>query len=333
MEHALRRSGPGLLAFAIVLSACRGRDAAVPDPDERLPSPPPAAVSVGVSAATRGTVTEVVTGPGRTSALAQQKVRAPFTGTLTELVVTEGDRVTRGQRLGTIVSRDSEAALTGAREMAREAKTEAEKRDAARAVSLAERSLVQAPLSSPADGVVLSRAGAAGERVSEDQEILAIAETSSIVFLVDVAQSDLGRIHPGQRVDVDLAGRSGTVAGSVHDVLPGANAADFTVPVRVDLRGLGKAPPLGLYGRAKITVGQRRGVLLVPEEAVIRDDVHGTTRIALVRNDRAHWVDVTLGGHAPGRVEIVLPALSPGDTVIVSGQVGLPDNSRIAVTP
>jgi multidrug efflux pump subunit AcrA (membrane-fusion protein) len=61
------------------------------------------------------TLSEVVTGPGHTAALSQQKVRAPFAGTLVELRVTDGDTVRRGQVLGTIVSRESEAALAGAR--------------------------------------------------------------------------------------------------------------------------------------------------------------------------------------------------------------------------
>jgi multidrug efflux pump subunit AcrA (membrane-fusion protein) len=324
----------GLLFAGLALCACRGRDAASPAAAGagHAPSPPPAAVPVGTARPSLGNVTELVTGPGRTSALKQDKIRAPFTGTLTELAVTDGDAVAHGQRVGTIVSRDSEAALAGAREMAREARTEAEKRDAERALSLAERGLVRTSLRSPADGVVLSHSATSGERVSEDQEILAIADASSIVFVADVPQSDLGRIHPGQRVEVDLAGR-GAVSGVVHDVLPGANSADFTVPVRVDLRGLSRVPPLGLYGRAKITVAEHRGAVLVPEAAVIRDDVHGTTRIALVRDHRAHWIDVALGGNAPGRVEVTSPALSPGDTVIVAGQVGLPEGAPVAAAP
>jgi RND family efflux transporter MFP subunit len=333
VEHALRRRALGLLFAGAALSACRGRDAASPVPAQRLPSPPPAAVSVGIATASRGDVTQVVTGPGRTSALAQEKIRAPFSGTLTELAVTDGDAVVRGQRLGTVVSRDSEAAVAGAREMIREARTDADRQDAERALALAQQSLVRTALRSPADGVVLSHSATSGERVSQDQEILSIADASSIVFVVDLPQSDLGRIRPAQHVAVDLAGRAGPVPGIVHDVLPGANSADFTVPVRVDLRGLSRVPPLGLYGRATIIVSERRGVLLVPETAVVRDDVHGTTRIALVRDHRAHWIDVTLGGHAPGRVEVVSPALSPADTVIVAGQVGLPEGAAVVVAP
>jgi multidrug efflux pump subunit AcrA (membrane-fusion protein) len=331
MGFAVNGRVVALLSAGLLLGACRGRDAASPSPAPTASPQPAAAVPVRVAFPRRGDLVQFVTAPGRTSVLWQDKIRAPFTGTLTELLVTDGDAVRQGQRLGTIVSRDSEAALTGAREMARQAKTDAERRDAARAMSLAERGLVQAPLLSSADGVVLSHAAAAGERLSEGQEILSVADSSSIVFVADTPQSELARIRPGQPAEIDLAGRPAPVAGVVHDVLPGANAADFTVPVRVDMRGVSRTPPLGLFGHARITVAERHGVLLIPEEAVIRDDVHGTTRIALVGDRRAHWVDVTPGGETAGSVEIVSPALSPTDRVIVSGQVGLPEGAAVVV--
>jgi multidrug efflux pump subunit AcrA (membrane-fusion protein) len=260
-------------------------------------------------------------------------VRAPFAGTLEDLRVGDGDLVVRGQALATMVSRDSEAALAGAREMIREAKTDGERQDGERALALAQRALVRAQITASSGGVVLAHAAAKGDRVSEDQELLTIAETSSIVFLADVAQSELGRIRPGQHVEVELAGRAGSIAGVVHGVLPGANSADFTVPVRVDLSGMKGVPPLGLYGTARITVRERRDALVVPDAALIRDDVSGTTRIALIENDRARWIDVVPGLHGPQGTEVKNPPLSVGQAVVVSGQVGLPQGAAVTVRP
>jgi multidrug efflux pump subunit AcrA (membrane-fusion protein) len=320
-----------LLVLAAALSACRDDP-----PVETAPASgasPAIAIPVRVAPVTRATLWEVVSAPGRTAALAQQKVRAPFAGTLTELSVGDGDRVRRGDPLGTIVSRDSEAALAGARQMEREAKTDAEKQDAARAVALAERSLVRAPISAPADGAVLSHAAARGDRVAVDQEILTIADASSIAFLADVSQGDLGRIRPGQPVTVEVAGQPARLRGTVHDVLPGANTTDFTASVRVDLRGLSGVPPLGLFGTARITVAEHRNAAVVPEAALARDDLSGTSRIALVENGRAHWIDVTPGLRGAAGIEITAPPLSAGQSVVVSGQVGLTEGAAVAPRP
>ena len=322
-----------LLAVAFLAASCRrGEDPEAAKPKTGEPSAPESsAIAVSVAPLVTATVADVVSSPGKTAALAQQKVRPPFAGTLVELRVSDGDRVRRGDALGEIVSRDSEAALAGAREMLRDAKDAAEKADGERAVALAEKSLVRAEIRAPSDGAVLSHAAAKGDRVSEDQEIVTIADASSIVFLADVPQSDLGRIRRGQTARVELAGRASALAGTVHDVLPGANPADFTVPVRIDLSGLGEIPPIGLFGTARVTVGEHRDVLVAPEGAVVRDDLTGASRVAVVGGGRARWVGVKVGARGPSGLEISAPGLAAGQMVVVSGQVGLPEGA--AVTP
>jgi multidrug efflux pump subunit AcrA (membrane-fusion protein) len=326
------------LVGALAGLACHGKDAeARPDagPDAAGVSPA-VSVPVRVAAVARKTFAETVTATGKTASLAQQKIKAPFAGTLTELSVTDGDAVRAGQTLGTIVSRDSEAALNGAREMARQARTDTETVDGARAVALAEHGLVRAPIVAPSTGTVVAHSAVRGDRVAEDQEILTVADSASFVFIADVPQSDLTRIRPGQAATVELAGRGERVSGSVHDVLPGANAADYTVPVRVDLTGLTAAPPIGLFGTARIIVAEHRNVAAVPEAALIRDDVRGTVRLAMVQQGHAHWLDVSPGLRSEGVVEITAPVLEPGQVVVVAGQVGLAEGTPVtsaAATP
>jgi len=331
----VRRALALLAAATLAAGAARcgggargGEAAEAPAPAE---TPVPVAIPVRVAAVERATLADEVIAPGKTAALVQDKVRAPFAGTLTELSVADGDRVRRGETVGFVVSRDSEAALAGAREMERQASTDAERSDAARAVALAEKGLVRAPLTSPGDGTVLAHAAARGDRITEDQEILTIADAGSIAFLADVNQSDLARIRRGQSASVEISGRPGRVAGTVHDVLPAASAADFTAPVRIDLSGLEGVPPLGLFGSAHVVVAEARDAAAVPEAAVLRDDVHGTSRVATVENGHARWVEVATGIRSHGLVQIVKPPLAPGTPVVVSGQVGLPEGAAVVV--
>jgi multidrug efflux pump subunit AcrA (membrane-fusion protein) len=325
----VRRVAAALLL--LVALGCRKGDepgeAARPEGTPALPTP------VRVAAAEKATLSLFVSGPGKTAALAQEKLRAPFAGTLTELSVFDGDRVSRGQKIGTIVARDSEAALSGAREMLRQAATEAERRDAGRAVALAEENLVRRPLTASWDGTVLSHAASAGDRVSEDQEILTITGAGSTVFLADVAQSDLPRIRPGQKASIRIAGEARPISGIVHSALSSANPADSTAPVRVDLPEPARRLPPGIVGTARVLVGEHPDATVVPDAAVLRDDVTGVARVALVTQNRAHWVDVRTGVMEGGRTEIVSPALPPGQVVIISGLVGLPEGKLVAAQP
>jgi Cu(I)/Ag(I) efflux system membrane fusion protein len=263
--------------------------------------------------------------------MAQEKVRAPFAGTLVELRVTDGDRVRRGEAIGSVVARDSEAALAGAREMERDAKTDAERRDAARAVELARRNLVRSPLSAAADGIVVSHAASAGDRVSEDEEILSIAETGSLVVLADVPQAQLPKVRPGERAQIEIPGRA-PVGGTVHGILAESGPSDLTAPVRVDLDAAATGAAVGLFATARITVAERKDVPSVPDAAVVRDDVTGASRVATVGADgKAHWIAVTPGISQNGRTEIAAPALDPATRVIVSGQAGLPEGTPVSL--
>lgn len=286
---------------------------------------------VRVAPAERRTLPIVISGSGRTVAFAEQKLRAPFAGTLTELRVSDGDRVNAGQVVGRIVSRDSEAALSGAREMMRQARTPAERTDAERALALAERSLVSAPLRASTDGAVLSRAANAGDRVAEDAEILSIEDARSIAFVADFSQGEVGRVAPGQRASVEVSGRESGLPASVRAVLPAANPADFTAPVRVDFRGDVGRLSAGLFGTARVTVGERRDVLVVPDAAAIRDDITGITRVATIREGKLHWVSIERGIQQSGVTEVSSDELSAGENVIVSGQIGLAEGAPVFI--
>lgn len=329
-----------LLSLSYGGSGCRGRETAgnaekagEERPAGKAESSADIPTPVRIATIDAIDLADVVAGPGHTAALSQQKVRAPFAGTIVALTVSDGDFLRRGQVVGAIVSRESEAALSGAREMAHEAQTPAQKSDAERALVLAESGLVRKPLAASADGPVLSHAAASGDRVAEDQEILTIADASSIVFLADVSQSDLPRIRPGEPVRVELAGRAAAVAGRVHGILPGANPADFSGSVRVDLPAAAERLATGLFGTARITVGTRPGVFVAPASAVMRDDVRSTSQMAAVVQGRAHWIPVRTGARQGDLMEVSGPDVKRGLGVVVSGMVGLPEGKSVAASP
>jgi RND family efflux transporter MFP subunit len=326
----------GLAAF----SACsRGsRTASTGDPaaatKDTAAADSLAATPVHMTVVERGNIAITVTGPGRTDALDLQKIRAPFTGILTLLRIAVGDRVGANQVVAAIVNQPSQAALIGAEAMLRSASTPAQRSDAERALVLAKQNLVATQLRAPRAGVVVSRAASQGDLLNQGDSILTIASAGSIVFVARIAQADLAQVRLGQRANVNLPGQLGVVPGVVHGLLPADTNSVMTVPVRIDfstdLQTAGAPIQTGLFGTVEIVVGERSAVPIVPAAAVLRDDISGISRIALVTPaGLAHWVNVTTGATQGGKVEIKYPALTPGQRVIMSGQVGLPDGSKV----
>jgi RND family efflux transporter MFP subunit len=280
-----------------------------------------------------GNIAITVSGPGRTDALDLQRIRAPFAGTLTSLRVVVGDHVENGQIIGSIVSQSSEAALRGAQTMVSSATTPTQRSDAARALELARQNLIETSLRAPRAGTVISRGASQGDLLSAGDSIASIAAAGSIAFIARIAQSDLTHLRPGQPAMVSFPGQPTVTDGVVHGLLP-ADTSGVTVPVRIDLQGAPSAGGVpvqtGLFGTAQITVGEHTAVEVVPMAAVLRDDVSGISRVALVTSaNRVHWVTVATGASDGSMVEITSPALSTGQRVIVSGQVGLPEGSRV----
>lgn len=308
-------------------------DATAAQPDSTRPA---AGTPVRVEPVRRQMMERLVRAPGRTVAIRQARVRAPFAGTLISLQVSDGDRVTRGRRIGSLMSRSSTAALAGAEAMLARAETPEAREDARRALDLARRELIERPLVAGSDGIVTSHAAVAGDVLGEGDEIVTIAASDGIVFEAEVSQIDLPRIRPGQPARVSLVADSVAWSGTVETILPVGSTESLSVPVRIrpDRGGAAGTAGIGLFGHAEIIVGTRTDAAVVPAAAVLRDDVSGSTRIAIVGPDeRLHWRDVVTGITRNGRVEIVSPELAAGQSVITSGHIGLADGAPVRSQP
>ena len=291
------------------------------------------AVPVTVATATYAELPVVVSGPGRTGSSEQLELRAPFEGVLTDLIVADGDHVEGGQVLGWVVPQESAAAMAGARQMMRTARTASERRDAKRALALARRSRVRRALRAPEAGIVVTHKVDEGAHVSANESIVTLVPVTDIHFIAQIAQPDLASLHPGEPATIQLSSRPQPFQATVHAILPSASATDLTVPVRIDFAA-GTAPQqLDLYGVAHVVVAHHAHALVVPTQAVIRDDVTGVSRVAVVDvGDHAHWVRVQPGLSQRDQVELVSAPFGAGARVVVTGQVGLPEGARVEVS-
>jgi len=316
------------IAIALtMLSACQGRGSG----DAAGDAPGTAGTPVRVAYVRTDTLVERITAPGHTDVLHAPVLRAPFSGILRSLSVTDGDRVHSDEVLGTIVSMNSAAALDGALAMLRSARTAADSSDAERALELARANQVAYAFRAPEDGVVLSHSASPGDRLRDGDEVVRLAAAHSSVFIADVPQSDAARVEEKQPAQVKLAASAQAIEGVVHSLLPAASSAAFSVPVRIDIKAALSVPSVGLFGMATITVGRAAGVLSVPNAAVLTDDVTGIARVARIKNGSTHWIAVRKGVKDGERIAVSGNGLAAGDTVIISGQVGLPESTTVRV--
>jgi hypothetical protein len=126
----------------------------------------------------------------------------------------------------------------------------------------------------------------------------------------------------------------GLVLTRVQRRLPQANEADQTALFW--LAPVVKAPfgILGRFGNAAIETGAEHRAILVPDSALVEDDLTGEVRVARVApGDVAVWTTVRIGPGAQGRHELLQPSLPAGTAVVIRGQRGLPDSTRVKAGP
>jgi RND family efflux transporter MFP subunit len=217
-------------------------------------------------------------------------------------------------------------------------------RVAQESVQAAEVQLDNTIVRAPFAGVVTVKAAQPGEMISPISAgggsirtgIGTIVDMESLEIQVDVSESYINRVQPGQKVEAVLnAYPEWRIPAFVIAIVPTADRSKATVKVRIALgeKDARIVPEMGVrvaFLESKPEGGEQpaapRGAL-VPAGA-LREDA-GKDVLFLVQDGRAVRRAVTLGGSL-GDSRQVLGGVSAGDTVIVDPPQGLQDGDSVA---
>jgi RND family efflux transporter MFP subunit len=213
-----------------------------------------------------------------------------------------------------------------------------------------ETDLVDMVVRAPFDGVAISKDAQPGEMVSPVSAgggftrtgICTIVDMSSLEIEVDVSESYINRVRPGQPVEAVLdAYPQWRIPAHVITTVPSADRQKATVRVRIGFarEKPGEAldprilPDMGVkvsFFNEKDAVAAQseapRAKLMMPKSAVRTAD--GTTYVFVVQGDRVERRAVKVGNAQAEQIE-VLSGLSAGDRVVVEGPETLADGARV----
>ncbi len=220
---------------------------------------------------------------------------------------------------------------------------QARQRSAAAHVDVVESQRDESFIHAPFDGMVTEKAAEVGEIIAPISiggsmargSIVTIADWNSLQAEVDVAESQLGRVKPGQRAAITVDAIPDKVfPGKVRRILPRADRSKATVKVRVDfLTRDEKAvlPEMGVRVRflpddapPGMETGQVRDKIAVPREAIQAGQ--GGSFVWVVADNIAHRRAVQLGAGSESQVEIT-GGVSAGEKVVVRGAERLTGDS------
>ncbi len=168
---------------------------------------------------------------------------------------------------------------TAAKSQAAVAKAEVEK---ARAnLERSEMDLRYATITSPMDGLVLSRDVEVGDAVSsililgsQATLVMTLGDVSEVYVLGKVDEADIGRVYLGQRARIVVESfKDKAFEGKVTKISPLGVEKDnvTTFEVRVSIRNPGGELRTNMTANAEVILEEKKGVLMVPESAVVYD--------------------------------------------------------------
>lgn len=190
-----------------------------------------------------------------------------------------------------------------------------------------------ASIVAPFDGVVTEQFANQGDFATAGAKLLTIADASTVIVKAALSDEAAGRVHAGDAAAVnpdDLRGT--TVDGRVTLVGRAADAQSRAVEVWVTLPNpQGRLRP---NGAARVTIASATvaTAIVVPTAAVTLRATTANDGTVMVVDGKsvAHEVRVTTGVHDRARTQIT-SGLRGGETVVVEGNYGLPDGTRVTV--
>ena len=204
----------------------------------------------------------------------------------------------------------------------------AQLKQAGLAVSAAKDALDALEIKAPAAGTVASVTVSPGDFATQTMPPVTIVDTEALVLQVPLTEYEVNRVSAGQQISFTVDALDGQYAGTVEWVSPAMDARtqSFYARVRVD-NADGRLRP-GMYARADIVVDQAEYAVLLPKEALMREQ--SATYVYTIEDGEARRVAVTLGLDDGYTVE-VLSGVNAGDSVVIKGQAYLNDGIAIEI--
>ncbi len=206
---------------------------------------------------------------------------------------------------------------------------------------MAGNALVTAPMA----GVVASKILEVGDMAAPQFPLLRILSVDDLKAELRLVEADVGKVHMGQEVEIRLDAYPGErFLGQITRVMPyidpvtRTNLVEVTVPNPKGEGGERKLKP-GMYGRAELVLARREGVVVVPERALLIDDVLAELAgdgerlrraFVVAEGEVARERTVKLGAREGSLFEVI-EGLAVGDKLVTRGQHGLEDGEKVEI--
>jgi membrane fusion protein (multidrug efflux system) len=197
-------------------------------------------------------------------------------------------------------------------------------------LGVAERELRDAQVMAPFSGFIAQRMVGRGEFVSQGTPLFELVALDPIQVEFHLPEVDSARVKRGHAVGIRVAPYPDRVfSAEITAVSPTIDSRTRTLRIRAELGNPEGLLRPGLFARVDVGLSTRRGIAMIPEEAVLqRGD--GAVVFRLAEESRVERIVIQTGAYQQGSVEVIA-GLEPGDLIVSRGQSALNDGDRVVL--
>jgi len=296
-------------ALALSFQSCKQNTSAGDDEEQ----PPEVVTPVTITNPVTGNMSETVELNAVSSFLLKTSVKANTTGYLQKVNAQLGKYVSKGQVLFEIKTKEAQALGNTINKLD---------------TSLHFQGTVT--IKSPGDGFISDLTLTEGDYVQEGEQLAAITNTNSFVFLLDLPY-ELKPYLPNNKILQLHLPDSTVLNGTLEAPLPVADSATQTQRYIIHVHS-NQPIPENLIAKVYLIKSAKQNATSLPKVAVLSDEVQSNFWIMKMINDStAVKVPVKKGLETKDNVEIVSPTLSSTDKILLTGNYGLPDTAKVKV--
>jgi RND family efflux transporter MFP subunit len=197
------------------------------------------------------------------------------------------------------------------------------------AVAIIKQELDELTITSPVDGIVVSRSIEVGEEISTATTCFTIAQTSTLYVTVNVSEQNISGVQQGTTAQITVPDIGTAVfQGQVAKISPTLAPASQAYPVEIQI--LNPDPKIlpGMTASIRFTGLQAQPGVIIPVQAI--EETPQGSEVFTVENNTAHLHLVQIGATSSAQA-VVTSGLQAGEQVVITGQDLLSDNARVTV--
>ena len=275
-------------------------------------------------------------------------------GTVRQVLVSEGQRVRRGQLLAVVDDTSLRSAYASAKAVLTQAEdayqrmkllhdnhslpdiqwaeVESKLEQARSMEAIARKNLADIRLTAPSSGVISCKMTEVGQQVLPGMEVLRMIDVSHVKMKISIPEQDVAVIHVGQHATATVeALGSRTYDVSVSEVGTIANALTRSYDVKFTVANADGALRPGMLCTVQFALSSASatdGGITVPPSAVMLTE-RNTHYVWVIADGKAHRQNVTIDGYASGGVRI--QGIADGAQIITEGMQKVYEGCNVKV--